>query len=676
MLNQLSLRNAKRQFREYALFFVTLTCMVAAMYAFNALLFSDTVKSLPDMEILPYMIIAASVLIVLITGWLVGYMVSYMQKRRSREFSIYMISGIPNRRIGVLIFRETILIGILAFIPGILIGMLAAQLLEAVLLSLFGLPYLLHFGFSPPAAGLTCLYFLAMLLYSIRRNGRRICRMQLRDLLSYDRQNENPLVSGSFPAVIIFLLSVLACCGGFLLISFQPIGKGSDILFGTILSVLFLFGFFTSVPAFLVTCFGNRTGWKYRRHRLVAFRNFTAKIHSKSVLMGILSILFMLTIAFGGIGTAIGLMMRQNIKEGAFDIMILHRGELSGFREYETVIRQDFPVQGHAYGIYTDGQTEFRSVHDQAVADAGRSLRFTYAEFRYDTCMTQSDYLKLRSLLGYRSLPLDPSRCYMHCVPALESSYKTLILQQDSLACAGYPFAEGGVFSEPFAQVSGYGNGFGYIVIVPDDAVSRLETVYSVYAAVSEAPLTPGNLQHLIDSCDGLVPLDRASAKSSPDGYPTVFIRDDANDYLSGKWMDKAEFHYLYSVIICLFYLAFLLEITGAAILATQVLGDWQEKQRQDRILLQLGMSRRMLARQNNRQLLQLFLLPLFPALVLGSAFLSICTKQILVGFFLLPVIPDILWILQSLAVSLFLFSLLYSIYYAAARISYGRAAW
>ena len=46
MLKQLSRRNARRQVREYALYFITLTCTVSFLYAFNALLFSDSVKSL------------------------------------------------------------------------------------------------------------------------------------------------------------------------------------------------------------------------------------------------------------------------------------------------------------------------------------------------------------------------------------------------------------------------------------------------------------------------------------------------------------------------------------------------------------------------------------------------------------------------------------------------------
>lgn len=669
---KLSLRNAKRQFNEYALFFVTLTCAVASMYAFNALIFSDTVKALPDMELLPYLIVAASLLIILIMGWIVSYMINYMLKKRSREFSVYMVSGIPNRKISTLIFYENSLIGLLAFVPGIVLGMLFSQILEAVLLNMFGLPYMLHFSFSLPTVGLTFLYFAIMLVYSIRKNGKWIRRVQLRDMLYYDQLNEKAPVSGGISAVLIFSLSVLSGCAGFLLVYFQPVGKGYDVLAGIVLLLVFLFGFFTSVPAFLVARFGNRIDWKYRNHRLVPFRGFTAKINSTSTVMGVLSILFMLAIAFGGIGSTIGLMVTKNVEAGAFDIMILHKGELRDFSRYAAIIQQDFSVQGYSYGIYTNGRTDFLAIHDRAVVEAGRTTYRTYAEFQHDTCMAQSDYLKLRELLGYKQVELNPALCYVHCVPALEKNVRTLIETQDNLECAGYSFAANGVFSESFSQVNDYGNGAGYIIVVPDSAVRQLEVVYGVYAAVTEKPLSPSDLQNITSACDGLVQLDRSSAKSTPSGAPTIFMHEDM-DYLSGKWMDKTEFHYLYSMLICLFYLALILEITGAAILATQVLSDWQIKQRQDRILRQLGMNERHVSKLNNRQLSQIFLLPIIPSLILSVCFVYVSAKKILVSFFPLPIVPDILWISQSLGIALVLFSLLYGIYYVAARISYGQ---
>ncbi len=658
MLMKLSLRNAKRQFNEYALFFVTLTCAVASMYAFNALLFSDTVKALPDMELLPYLIVAASLLIILILGWTVSYMINYMLKKRSREFSVYMVSGIPNRKICTLMFYENSLIGLLAFVPGIILGMLFSQILEAVLLNMFGLPYILHFSFSLPAVGLTFLYFVIMLVYSIRKNGKRIRRVQLRDMLYYDRLNEKASVSGGISVILIFSLSILAGCVGFLLIYFQPVRKGYDVLAGIVLLLVFLLGFFISVPAFLAARFGNRIDWKYRNYRLVPFRGFTAKINSTSTVMGILSILFMLAITFGGIGSTIGLMVTKNVEAGAFDIMILHKGEL-----------RDFSAQGYSYGIYTSGRTDFLAVHDRTAAEAGRTTHRAYAEFQHDTCMAQSDYLKLRELLGYKRLEIDPALCYVHCVPALEENIRTLIEHQDNLECAGYSFAADGVFSESFSQVNDYGNGAGYIIIVPDSAAGQLEVVYGVYAAVTEKPLSPSDLQSITTAFDGLVQLDRSSAKSTPSGAPTIFMHEEM-DYLSGKWADKTEFHYLYSMLICLFYLALIMEIIGAAILATQVLGDWQKRQRQERILRQLGMDARLVSRLNNRQLSQIFLFPLIPAILLSICFVSICAKKILMSFFLLPIVPDILWIVQSLSIAFVLFLLLYGIYYAAARMS------
>lgn len=680
MLRKLSLRNAKRQFGEYALFFVTLSCAAAVMYAFNALLFSESVQALPDMEILPWLIVAASLVIVLILGRIVSYMISYMFKRRSREIGIYMVSGMAGRKIVTLLFWENGLIGLAALGFGILLGMLFSQLLEAVLLNLCGIPYILHAGFSLSAVGLTVFYFVGMLLYAVWRNGKWIRRVQLRELLCYDRANERPPVQGSSAAVVVFGLSVLCGGGGFAILCFQPIGKGYDVLIGFLMLAAFIYGFFRSVPAFLAARFGGRADWKYRRHRLVTFRNFTAKIDSVSAVMGMLSVLFMLAITLGGIGTTIGLMVTKNVEAGAFDIMILHEGEMGDFSRYGEEIRETFstpafPVRDYSYGIYTNGKKEFRAAHDQAVVEAGRTLNRAYAEFQNDTCMAQRDYLKLREVLGYENLQLDPALCYVHCIPALSERFRKLLDGQGNdgaaLTCGGYSFAKEGIFSEPFSQLNDYGNGAGYILVAPDDAVARMQMLYSVYAAVTPKPLAADDLQNIMDACEGLVKLEWGTARSGANGMPTRFRYED-KDYLSGKWLDKTEIHYFYPMLICLFYMAVILEITGAAILAIQVLGDWKEKQRQDRILRQLGMSEGTVRRLHGRQLTQIFALPILPAIFVSGSLIYICVKKMLRSFFQLPVMPDLVWIGQAYGISLLLFAALYGVYYAAARICYG----
>ena len=47
MLGKLVLRNAKRQLGDYVLYFITISCAVACMYAYNSLIFSEQVKGFP-----------------------------------------------------------------------------------------------------------------------------------------------------------------------------------------------------------------------------------------------------------------------------------------------------------------------------------------------------------------------------------------------------------------------------------------------------------------------------------------------------------------------------------------------------------------------------------------------------------------------------------------------------
>lgn len=158
----------------------------------------------------------------------------------------------------------------------------------------------------------------------------------------------------------VFFLSLLACAAGFLLLTNRPFGQGYDILLGTVCLILFVTGFFLSVPAFLVWHFENRTDWKYAKHRLIAFRGFTAKIHSTSIVMGMLSALFLLSVTFAGIGITVNLMVTEQFNAGVFDLMILHEGELSDFSQYENLIRRDYPSRDIPMGfIQTGGRIFF-----------------------------------------------------------------------------------------------------------------------------------------------------------------------------------------------------------------------------------------------------------------------------------------------------------------------------
>ena len=386
MLKQLSRRNARRQVREYALYFITLTCTVSFLYAFNALLFSDSVKSLPEMQVLPYMIVAASLLIVLITGRIISYMAGYMLKKRSREFGVYMLLGIPHRDIARLLSRESVYMGLLAFLPGMLLGALLSQLLEAVVLPMLGSRYRLRFPLSLPAAQITLAYFFLMLLSSLAKNRRWIRRVSLHDLLLSDRKAEPVLLSGNALWAALLLLSLSMGGAGFWFFIAAPIGAGFDLLAGTVLLVLFLFGFFRSIPAFLAAALANRDRWKYSRHRLTVFRGFTARIRSASAALGMLSALFALALAFYGCSIGINQVTGKLVDMNLWDIQLLHPKGLWDFTSYEEAIARMIPLEAsYTYAVYTDDETALTDLRQRASEEMGYSGNPMYREFLRDT---------------------------------------------------------------------------------------------------------------------------------------------------------------------------------------------------------------------------------------------------------------------------------------------------
>lgn len=672
MLKELSIRNAKRQSKAYLLYFITLTCTVSFMYAFNSLIFSDIMKAFPGLGVLPYMVVAASLFIVLIMRWIVGYMTRYILRKRSRELSIYMISGIPNRSICRLFFYENFLIGIFAFGIGLPAGILLSQLLEVGVSSMFGMRYILRFCFSIQTTALTGLYFFAMIFYAIRRSNKWLNRVTLHDLLYYERQNEKKLLHGGTSSIALFFASVLTGGVGFFLMYTQPLGNGYDVLLGIVCLVVFLFGFFLSVPTFLVLQFGNRENWKYKKNRLVLFRGFTSKIRSTSTIMGILSVLFMLSLTFMGVGTAVYMIADKNVEQSVFDVMILHKAEMHDFSAYEKTLNLNFSIRSScAYSIYTDNKDIFLAARNAVISSTGRSAYREYSEFQHDTYMKQSDYKKLRETLGLPAVELDPGLCYIHCVSALKTPFETLLEQDKSLNCAGYSFADNGIFCEAFSQMDTYGNGLDYCIIVPEQAVSQMTILYSLLSVITEAPLDSRDLQSIVQMCDGLSMLKRNRGKTAPDGKVTALI--DNADYLSGKWVDKESLTQLYAMAVCLFYLSLVFEITGAAILATQILNDREKKRRQDCILQQLGMDRQKVEKLNNCQLSMMFLFPILPALVISSCFVYISAEKMQLSAFHLPVFSNSLWIIASLGIASVFFIVLYGIYYIAARMSYRR---
>ena len=670
MLNKLSLRNAKRQSGKYVLYFLTLTCAVSFLYSFNALIFSEILEDLYSLEVLPYMIIFSSLLIVCVIGWLVSYMTNYMLKERSKEFSIYFLTGIEKKTICSLIYRENSILGIIAYVIGILMGIPFSHFLEIAVAHMFGREYVFAFRIHVLPILLTLLYFFVILWFSLIKNRKWIKRVKVIDLLYSNKKNENRIFTKTTSMVKIFGVSILFGLVGIFIIFTHPFGKGLDVLLSVFFLIGFLYGLFVCVPSFLFERMKNCYNWKYKRNRLIFFRSISSKIRSMSIIMGTLSILFMLSITFMGMGITVDRIANKNLELCPFDIMILHNKSKFDFSSYDLKIKNCVPVKSsHSYAIYTNRKTTFHTIYSNALSRVNAQKRLNYVEFQYDTFMRQSDYIKLRDMLGLKAVELSPQYCYIHCLDTFSYDFEEYIGRtKEDLSKDGFIFTENFIFTEPFYQTEAYGNGFNYIIIVPDQLTIEMDILYSLYAAVTDIPLDNGDLSKIVDDCNELIYLDRSMGKSIGEKQFYTSLLED-KDYIFGKWIEKGKLSHLYSMIICLFYLAIILEIIGATILSVHIISDKEKKRKQDIILYQFGMEKTLIKRLNAIQLVGLFVTPTIPAFILSGYLIFICAKEMEIAAFQFAMFNGSYWILQNFFISVLFFGIFYLIYLFITRL-------
>ena len=138
MLFKLSIKNMKKSFKDYAIYFLTLVLGVAIFYMFNSLdsqqAMLEVSESTRDMiKLMISMLGMVSVFIAIVLGFLIVYANNFLVNRRKREFGIYMTLGMGRRQISKIILIETILVGIISLIVGIFIGVFGSQFMSILI---------------------------------------------------------------------------------------------------------------------------------------------------------------------------------------------------------------------------------------------------------------------------------------------------------------------------------------------------------------------------------------------------------------------------------------------------------------------------------------------------------------------------------------------------------------
>lgn len=641
MLAGLSLRNAKRQAKDYLVYFITMILAVALFYAFNALVFSPEVQQLNRMmDSMTLIIVATSIVIVFILGWLVRYTMRFMLGKRSRELGTYLLLGVENRSVAGLFFRENLLVGGVALAFGLLLGNLIFQLLKAIVMWLFGTSYRFGFGFSLRAILLTLLYYALIYLFALLRSRKSIARMKIHDLLYLERQNEGELVTRQKSRRRLFAVSCVCGVLAFVLIALRTAATGFA---GAVLLIVFFYGFYTSFSSAVPTWYDKRPRRKYRGNTLFVLRSLTSKLASMGITMATLALLFTITLVSIGFGVFFSNQFsRWEELNTSFDLYIGAEGE-SDFSRYRPYVEENLDIADSLrYDVYlsdTDQVTQLLRGHYD---------RMDWEEYAQRDCLMRfSDYVALRQMLGYEPVTLPEGGYILHCLPFLQRWLENV----GDIRAGGQTLRPAQIRNESFTQYQWQGNGTGFILVVPDELAEGYPVEHSAFAAMVNPPFTIEQFRAVRD---------------------LSYSHDDGNDewdQVSSLPLIKEENVALYTMIVFpLFYLALIMIMVSATILTIQLLSELTAYRHRYRLLGTLGVDEKGITNTIRKQFFVYFSLPAAPPVVISSLILVILglafDSGIVTGW------PHLLGMI-GIVLAVFLF--LYFVYILAAYNSFKR---
>ena len=354
MLCKLSLKNIKKSFKDYTIYFFTLILGVAIFYVFNAIdsqtVLLQTKQSTYDIiELMTQTLSAVSVFVSFILGFLIIYASRFLIKRRNKEFAIYMTLGMSKRKISTILFIETIAIGVLSLGIGLGVGIILSQLMSLLVANMFEADMTnFTFTFSESALVKTIIYFGIMYLLVMIFNTIQVSRCKLIDLINSSKKSEKVKIKNPVLCTMVFLIAIVILGYCYYRVS-VPDGASTltvdqiGIIIG--LGSLSTFLIFWSLSGLILRIVQSIHKVYYKGLNSFILRQISSKINTTVFSMTVICLMLFVTICVLSSSLSIKNSMTANLQELApLDI------ELTKRRNIPKELQDD-------YG-YTDGQIE------------------------------------------------------------------------------------------------------------------------------------------------------------------------------------------------------------------------------------------------------------------------------------------------------------------------------
>src|SRR6056297_349234 len=602
MLFKLSFRNAKKSFKDYATYFITLTLGITIFYLFNSI-DSQTVmleinsSQNRNVETLIQLMSIISVFVSVVLGFLVIYSSNFMINRRKKEFGVYLTLGMDKSSISKILFIETFIVGLLSLISGLVLGIILSHGFSIITARMFEVNMKdFHFIFSNSAAVKAIINFGVIFLVVILFNTFNLSKLKIIELIYGDRKNQELKIKSVKKSIMLFILSILTLSTAYYTILKYGLLDNKMVLFSVILGSIGTFLFFVSISGILLKIFKKRRKGYYKDLNIVIIKHIQSRINTSYFSMTIICLLLFLTIGVFSTGSALGSYYnKEMIDLNKYDATLKIQDVESEYKNANVFLRKrDKSILNYF--------EEF-VVYNQYITDFGiiKASQIGNIDFKYDgeeelkiPAIRISEYNKLMKIQGKETIELNSDEYFIVSnMNELKNSWEEFLSKDIQLKIAGenlnpkFNKAVNETLSNAFARMD-YGN-----IVVQDNLAEKLDV---------HMMMLSGNYKQKNLDTEYILEESVDKINESELGFVNLVSKRIIYDESRGI---STMFSYLG------IYLGIVFLLAGASVLSLQQLSESSENRKKYELLKKLGTDRQTMSRALFKQIFVTFMIPL-----------------------------------------------------------------
>ena len=323
MLFKLSIRNMRKSFKDYAIYFLTLVLGVAIFYMFNSIDSQQAMLEVSEstrtiIKLMISLLGYVSVFVAVVLGLLIVYANNFLINRRKKEFGIYMTLGMGKRQISKIILIETILVGIISLIVGLVLGVFASQFMSILVAKMFEADMSkFQFIFSKDACIKTCIYFAIMYVAVMFFNTFTVSRYKLINLLNASKKNENVKIKNPIICILVFLGAVAILGYAYWKVTgdVSSLTTADKILPPILMGIVGTVAVFWSLSGFIIQIVQKMKNVYFKNTNMFVLRQINNKINTMVISMSVICLMLFMTISILSSSLALRNTMQRELIE-------------------------------------------------------------------------------------------------------------------------------------------------------------------------------------------------------------------------------------------------------------------------------------------------------------------------------------------------------------------------